>query len=843
MIRRSLHGSWKLKPTDTSIIIPQELSIHFPGDIHSALLEQNVISDPYYGKNELNIQWVGQTDWICEKEFNITKSFLKGQQFIEIDTADTYVHVSINSKEIGFCDNYFKKWRFNISHVIQEGKNTIQLVFESAEKHAAQRAAEYPYPVPCSEYDVSSPHRNFSRKPQCHSGWDWGACIMAFGIYNSIELVQTTKGFIDYVETKILKQQHYWSVEVKTHYNSLGNFSIPVSNSLQSPGINAVSKKTLVKVQKGINYITRSFTVKNPELWYPAGCSPKDDEAIMKTGKPLFIDNPLYTLCVKAADAVMEKKIAFRTLETVSQKDQDGFSLFFKVNDRPIYSKGANWIPLDALPSRQTAERYEALLDSLVKANMNTIRVWGGGMYEKDIFYEICDRKGILIWHDFMFACALYPTNKKFLTSVRDEVRHQILRLKDHPSIALWCGNNENLGALNWYSESKNNRDLYLIDYDRLNEGVVGDEVRKNDPDRMWRPSSPCAGPNNYEDNWKSDSKGDMHYWEVWHSRKSFDTYYSIKPRFVSEFGYQSFPSYSTVKTYAEEKDMNLTSPVMEFHQRSPSGNSIIIENFSRYFRFPNSLKNMLYLSQVQQAIAIRTAIDYWRSLRPYCMGSIYWQLNDNCPTASWSSIEYTGKWKLLHYDAVHFFSPIGLSLYIKDNTLYAYGLNDTQTTVAAEVTLSFIGFSGSKIRDDIVITKELSIDSSLLFFSSPLDALPEEKNTYVIIGTLSYADLSISSTVFPASYKQCELLEPEISYELSEKEEERKVFEIQLSVKNPAFFVSLDAGSCKGVFSENLLTMLPSKKYILFFTPENKRASFAKFKKEFAIYHLRGTY
>ena len=192
--------------------------------------------------------------------------------------------------------------------------------------------------------------------------------------------------------------------------------------------------------------------------------------------------------------------------------------------------------------------------------------------------------------------------------------------------------------SLGWYAEAKSNRDLYLIDYDRLNEGVVGDEVRKNDPDRMWWPSSPCAGPNNFEDNWKEDSKGDMHYWDVWHGKKSFDAYYAIKPRFVSEFGYQSFPSYSTVKTYAAEKDMNLTSPVMEFHQRSPSGNTIMIENFARYFRFPKSIKDTLYLSQVQQSVAMRTAIDYWRSLRPYCMGSIIWQLNDNCPVASWSS-------------------------------------------------------------------------------------------------------------------------------------------------------------------------------------------------------------
>lgn len=844
MIKQSLHGIWTLKPADKKLSLSKkDLSVQFPGDIHSALLEQDIICDPYYAKNELDVQWVGQNDWICEKEFLVKKNFIQGQQFIILDTVDTYVHVFVNNIEAGFCNNFFKKWRFPVSSLIKEGKNTIKLVFESAEKHAVQRASDYPYAVPCSNFDVFSPNRNFSRKPQCHSGWDWGPCIMAFGIYNSIELVQTSKGFIDYVETKIVKGKAEWDVDVVTHYTALSDCTIPFTVSLSGPGINTITEEESIKVTKGDNCISQHLTVKNPELWYPSGCSPKDDESIIKTGKPAFIDNPLYSLSVKASGASVEKKIAFRTLETVSKKDKDGLSLFFKINDRSVFSKGSNWIPLDALPSRQTPERYENLLDSLVKANMNTVRVWGGGMYEKDIFYEICDRKGILIWHDFMFACGLYPTNKEF-DSVRDEVKHQVLRLKDHPSIALWCGNNENLGSLGWYAEAKSNRDLYLIDYDRLNEGVVGDEVRKNDPDRMWWPSSPCAGPNNFEDNWKEDSKGDMHYWDVWHGKKSFDAYYAIKPRFVSEFGYQSFPSYSTVKTYAAEKDMNLTSPVMEFHQRSPSGNTIMIENFARYFRFPKSIKDMLYLSQVQQSVAMRTAIDYWRSLRPYCMGSIIWQLNDNCPVASWSSIEYTGKWKLMHYDAVKFFAPVGLSLYIKDNILYACGLNDTQQHIASELTLSFIGFDGKKIDKDIVLKKELKPDSSSILYSSSADILPPEKTSYFILGSLSYSGACIHSTVFPSLYKQCELLDPEIAYALAEKEtKEERYFEITVSAGNPAFFVSLDAGSCRGIFSDNLLTLLPAKKATILFTPENKKVTFSRFKKEFTLTHLRQSY
>lgn len=845
MITQQIHGMWNIKPDNQKIRLEKkDLKVRFPGDIHSALIEQKIIPDPYFGKNELDIQWVGKTDWICEKEFIVKKNFMQGQQFIELDMVDTYVHIFINNQEIGFCNNFFKKWRFPIKDAIKEGNNTIKLVFESAEKNAIKAALKYPYSVPCIYYDIFSPNRNFSRKPQCHSGWDWGPCIMAFGIYSSIQLVQTTKGFIDYVETKSEKHKNDWTVEINTHYTALGNLSIPFSVQLMGPGVEPVIAEKIVKVTKGENQITQSVKVKNPELWYPVGCSPKDDESILKTGKPAFLDNPLYALSVKAADSSMQKKIAFRTLETVTEEDTDGRSLYFKINGRPVFSKGSNWIPMDALPSRMTEKRYEYLLDSLIKANTNTVRIWGGGMYEKDYFYEFCDRKGILIWQDFMFACSLYPTNKEFLESVRTEVRHQVLRLKDHPSIALWCGNNENLGAINWFPETKKNRDVYLIDYDKLNEGVIGDEVKKNDPDRMWWPSSPCAGPNTFTDNWKEDSKGDMHYWEVWHGKKSFDSYYDIKPRFVSEFGYQSFPSYSTVQSYTEKKDLNLTSPVMEFHQRSSNGNTTIIENFARYFRFPKTIQNMLYLSQVQQSIAMRMAIDYWRSLKPFCMGSIIWQLNDNCPVASWSSIEYNGKWKLMHYDAINFFSPVGLSLYIKDKTLYAYGLNDTQKDIESVLTLSFIAFDGKKAQKDFLIQKNILKDSSIALYSCKIDKIPLETNTYFIYGALSYSGGTIHSTAFPDVYKHCELLESELTYETVEKiTSDGPIFELLLSTKNPAFFVGLDAGSVKGIFSENLITLLPEEKKVIYFTPENKRTSIKKFTKELTVTDLRSTY
>lgn len=867
MKHKKINKNWTLMPEKASERFNSEpIPLNFPTDIHSELIKASVIPDPFFEKNELAVLWVGQENWLCTNTIFVDNTFLKGRQFISIEQADTYVRIFINDIEVGLCDNFFKSWRFEVTDVLKQGNNTIKLVFESAENHAISLANNYPYPVPCSIYDVVSPHRNFVRKPQCHAGWDWGPNLMAMGIYSDIVLEKTAIGFIDYIETNTMpvnphsSEEKEWSLEVTSHFNSLIHGNINFQLMLSGPGIESISIKDKVNVGIGLNTIKKQFKVKNPELWYVVGTSPQDEEAILKTGRPLFLDNPLYKLEVKAGGNSFEKNIGFRTLEVVNEEDKDGISLYFKVNDRPIFSKGMNWIPIDALPARQTEKRYEYLLESLIHANMNTIRVWGGGMYEKDFFYDYCDKKGILVWQDFMFACGLYPTDKAFLNSVREEAQHQILRLKDHPSIALWCGNNENLGAITWYPESIENRDLYLIDYDRLNEGVIGDEVKKLDPNRIWWPSSPCAGPDRFENNWTNDNMGDMHYWEVWHQKKSFDAYLDIKPRFVSEFGYQSFPSLSTVKTYTSENPINLTHPVMEFHQRSPGGNSIMLENFTRYFRFPKSSEKMLYLSQVQQALAIRTACDYWRSLKPYCMGSLIWQLNDNCPVASWSSIDYTGKWKMLHYEAKKFFSPIALSIYSKDNKLLVFGINDLQKNLNAKLNISFYDFKGNKIQDDIEKSFSLIADSANEIFSSALETLPKQFSEYFIYANMEVnteqGKQNFDATYFLSEYKKTNPEKADICFNcvekpISELPEEIALskgtksatfFQLELKAKAPAFFVSLDLAAIEGVFSDNLFTLIPGETKTIYFIPE-KKLHIQRFEKTLQIEDLRSSY
>ncbi len=852
----SLHGKWQLAGTDCSTDIASNLTVNFPGDIHSALAAQKVIPDPYYGKNELDIQWVGRTTWECTKTVRISKKFLKGQQFITLDGADTFVRVFVNGKEAGLCNNFFRLWRFNVSHALVEGDNTITLRFEPSEKYALEAAEKLPFPVPCSEYDVTSPHRNLVRKTQCHSGWDWGPCIMAMGVYNSLKLEQTETGFVNYVQTATTPCGDEWLVDATIYIDAVKDCSVPVSLAItaderdSSGTFKPVITGTPVRLTTGENVIHYQVTVKNPEIWYVAGCRPEDDELIAAGKSVSHAENYLYNLTVTAGKETKTQHLAFRDLKTVSEPDEAGKCLYFSVNGRPVYAKGSNWIPCDALPSRQTDEKYEYLLDSLVKANQNCIRVWGGGMYEKDIFYELCDRKGILIWHDMMFACSMYPANPEFLDNVRLEIRHQIRRLSHHASIALWCGNNEDLGALTWYPETRANPYPYLIFYDRLNEGVVGDEIKKNDPSRAWWPSSPCAGPDDYSDNWHSDGRGDMHYWSVWHEKKPFEAYHTIKPRFVSEFGYQSLPSISETLTFAEKDQLNITAPVMEFHQRSPGGNEIIFANFSRYFRVPTTFAGMTYLSQVQQALAIQTAVTYWRSLRPLCMGSIIWQLNDVWPIASWSSIEYSGKWKMLHYNACRFFAPVTLALYKKDGTLFANVLNDSRKDLKAAVKVSFFDFDGNKIDEK---TAEVCCgkDSAVTALELDIANLGFDAEKCFALGTLANAETGVSygtQTAFLCPQKKCELGKPELAWTVEEAEDGYK---ITVSSKKPAFYVALDAGSLNGLFSDNMITVMPDTPATVYFKPQPlaagskayRRPSLNQLKKALSATSLRDIY
>ncbi len=834
-MQTSLTGKWNLTVNKINC------EAQIPGDFHSALLEGKFIPDPYFGKNEETLQYLNKADFTISRTFTY-KIIKNTKAILEITFADTIFSLFINDKKAGSGNNMFTRHRFDITKFLQNGENSIKIIFFSVENAAEKEAAKLTYPVPYSKADIYSPNRNLIRKTQCHSGWDWGPCLMVSGIYGDIFIDTVTTGLFDSLKLNYEKSKQnkdfVWKVKAELEYESFVEADRDFYFVVSGPDIAETEIKKSVHLSKGKNTINSVIPVKNPSVW-------KTSTELKEEG---LEENPVYFISIrfKGEHNIQSytKQFCFHDLKCVSKKEKSGGrSLYFDNNGRKIFAKGANWIPVDALPSRWNFETYYKLLKAAVDANMNCIRVWGGGTYEKDCFYEICDRLGLIIWQDFMFACSLYPVTNSFKENVREEIIYQVNRLQHHACIGIWCGNNENLGTLNWFSESLQNRDRYLVDYDRLYQGLIGPIVKELDPNRLWWPTSPCAGPDDFADNWHNDNQGDMHYWSVWHEKKNFSAYLDIKPRFVSEFGYESMVSLECVKTYSTEKDLNFTSPVSEYHQRSPSGNTLMLESFARYFRFPTNFENQIYLSQVQQAVAIQTAVNWWRSLEPYCMGSIVWQLNDVWPGPSWSSIEYGGNWKLLHYAEKEMFEPVHLAQAVKDNAYSVFLINDYKEDINCSVKIHFMDFNGKKVKKSEVIKIQVKSGTSKEVYKGNCTDSELKASDYFVFAELKTKSGNIvfesETTIFPSLYKKCEIEKPEIKLEFTT---DSSKIEITVTAQKPAFFVSLNSHEAKGTFSRNCFTVLPNKPVHVSFIPENPE-ELKKALKLMTVKSLRDTY
>lgn len=713
----NLCGTWDARIPSKDL----NLSIEIPGDLATALVQSHKLPHPYPGKNELDFQWIGHSDWSMRTSFSLPEGNHGPQAHLILEQLDTFATVYINGNAAGTSENMFVPLELDIGALLHEGENEIRIDFQGAEKRGAEEARKLPYPIPSSKhFSWASDYRNLVRKVQCHGGWDWGPAIMTSGIYGGTYIRLGGAPRVSSFSPQPRPSEHFssgnWTVDIELTLHSREHTQANADITLLAPDGTILEQNSLsLELKRGENPITHTMQISSPQLWWPAG----------EGGQPL------YGVELSIGGEIHRRKIGFRHIEVIHQDDDIGRSMKFRVNGREIFAKGANWIPTDALPSYQDEEKYRNLLEDAREGNMNMIRVWGGGQYESELFYDLCDELGLLVWQDMMFACAMYPATSDFLKTVEPEIRYQVQRLKHRTCLAIWCGNNEDLGALSWYEESRANPARYLVDYDRLNEGVVGRIVRELDPSRTWWPSSPSAGIGDYSDNWHDDSKGDMHYWSVWHEGKSFEAYYEVTPRFCSEFGFQSFPSLETVKSFASEDEWNISSPVMRHHQRNDMGNSIILSTMSSYFRIPEKFEDQLYVSQVQQAMAIRTAVDYWRSRRPVSMGALYWQLNDNWPVASWSSIEYGGRWKVLHYDAKRFFAPFTPALYAKDGRIHCYLLNDSQETLSGTMLIRRISFSG-EILESTEVDAEVNGLTAMQVWEHPEYQEGEASNSFL---------------------------------------------------------------------------------------------------------------
>ena len=534
--------------------------------------------------------------------------------YLRAEDVDTFCDISINGHHVGSTSNRFRRWEWDVKEFLHPGDNVLEGVFHDAEAVSEKLNAELAYPVPMSGVGFV-PHLNLVRKPIYQGGWDWGPKCMFTGFAEPVKLIPVNVARLDYLRCT---QDH--SVKGKCVVTLKADLTSPAGGKTKVTfAVGKKIKKKIVTLVPGVNTIEQSFTIKNPILWWPAGMGGQH----------------LYDISISADGQRLEKKVGLRTVEV-------GENLAFKVNGKPVFAKGANWIPCDTDENKHTPERYRDLLISARDANMNMIRLWGGGKFEHDSFYEICDSLGLMIWHDFMFACGMYPATPEFLGEVSAEITHQIKRLQSHPSIVLWCGDNEGMDNMNkriW----KRNPELYLSEYKQLID-LRGELVADLDPERMYWPTSPCGGPGDYSTNgWNDDSKGDMHLWSVSKFARPLEEYYRYHPRFMSEFGHSCF---SGMLSTMEEQKANM---------REGGGYENILKRINLLFN-PSLDANLTYLSQIEQAIGLETAASYWRSL-PECNGILVWQLNDIWPGPSWSTLEYDGTWKPAHYHLKRIFA------------------------------------------------------------------------------------------------------------------------------------------------------------------------------------------
>ncbi|TKW65552.1 MAG: glycoside hydrolase family 2 protein [Paracoccus denitrificans] len=777
-----LAAGWKL----TRIGGTEEVPIDFPGDVHSALLAAGVIKDPYWRNRETTLDWVHESEWVAEREFDFAGP-LGPRHTLTMESVDCHAVVSLNGVAIGHLDNRFLRHDLQLGDALVAGRNRLSVRFLSNSAIAAKLAADAPFPVPHIFWNNRLPHYNFLRKPQCDAGWDWNIALSPLGVYGGITLRRSDPVRLD----DVMIRQRHMPGKVMLTADLIVDAAQPVTTTatLAIDGQNVTRE---VQLWPGEGRVSLTVGIDDPRLWWPSGHGLQE----------------MYDLSVRIGDETRDLRIGLRQVELLSDADDVGHRFAFRVNGREIFMRGANWIPADALPSRVTPDAVADLLDSAVLANMNMIRVWGGGSYEPDWFYQMCSERGLLVWQDFMFACNLYPAaNRAWLDNVRVEARQQIRRLSAHPCLALWCGDNELVGALNWFDESKADRDRYLAVYDRLNHALE-EAIEDEAPDVPWWPSSPSVGRLNFGDGWHDDASGDMHFWDVWHSAKDFEHYRTVRPRFCSEFGFQSFPSMRVIESFTDPADRNVSSRVMDVHQRNPGGNGRIVETLARYFRFPDSFDEMVRLSQISQALAMKTAIEFWRVQKPRTMGTLYWQLNDTWPVASWSSLEYGGGWKALHYVARRFYAPVLVTAQPDPATgeIVLWAVNDTPAAVALTLSARHVRLNG-QMQDLGSWSADIPTDRAVEIARLPADALPDD--AFLHFDWTDGGAHQAENEFLPKRPKEYALGTPQITVTATTDADGRDT--VTLETDRPALFVTWDSGG-DTIWSDNCLTLLPGR-------------------------------
>jgi beta-mannosidase len=705
----TLPNTWEFRQANKEQWYP----VTAPISAHTALLQNKLIDDPFYRDNEDKLQWIEKEDWEFRTTFQVDEAFFQKKHLeLIFKGLDTYAHVYVNDSLVLESDNMFRGYTVDVKKYLKKGENHLSIYFESAINKVDEAWKSMDYELPGGV-------RTMTRKAQFHYGWDWGPRFVGCGILN-LPVLQAWEGFIldeIFVTTEEIAEK---KAKMMARFRYRADFNGKINFALRVDKRKNLEEKD---VWEGAQEDSISFDIIDPKLWWCQGMG----------------EAHLYPLTLEAAQSskklsAMESKFGIRTIQLITDKDANGEQFHFKLNGKSVFCKGANYIPQHIFQDKVTSKEYVSLINDVCASNINMLRVWGGGIYEQDLFYDLCDARGILVWQDFMYACAMYPGDGKWLQTAAQEALEQVIRLRKHPCMALWCGNNENNEAWKgwgWQMKlTEVQRNRLWRDYQTLFNDLLPTYVTNHGAGLSYWESSPLHGRFNP----KSTTEGDSHYWGVWHDEEPFSVFNKKVPRFMSEFGFQSFPEWRTIQSFTTPEERFLDSKVMLLHQKHPRGNALIAEYMKRDYKTPKDFEQFVYVSQLLQAEGMRTGIEAHRRNKPHCMGTLYWQLNDVWPVASWSSRDNFGRWKALQYYVQESFTPLAALPFLEDDVLKIYGVNDTGNDTTATLIVKSMDFDGNKLSEEKMPNVHLSADSSKMIWQTVFKSfLKKNKSTSAV--------------------------------------------------------------------------------------------------------------
>ncbi|WP_248925918.1 beta-mannosidase [Paenibacillus hamazuiensis] len=816
---------WDFKSTEDR----EWLQASVPGCVHTDLLKQGIIDNPFYGMNEKRLQWIDKKDWEYRTVFDYPEE-LQSTERLELVFAglDTYADVWVNDERVISADNMFREWKADVKSILKPQGNVIRVLFRSPISVDLPKLEQLGYALPAAndQSDVGGLGEQkisvFARKAPYHYGWDWGPRFVTSGIWREVKLIgwsecRITDLYIHQSEVSSSAANLRAVVEVEA--------AAPWSGSLKI-GTGELHWERDIEVSAGIHQVELELQIERPDLWWCRGL-----------GEPNLYTFQAELIREGKSRALKSVQTGLREVRLVTEKDDAGSTFYVELNGVPVFAKGANHIPNDSFLTEITYDRYRHEIETAVASNMNMLRVWGGGIYEQDAFYELCDRHGLLVWQDFMFACSMYPGDEAFLNNVQAEAEYNVKRLRNHPCIALWCGNNEIDTAWAHYDEnagwgwkqqySGELREKIWADYEAIFHRILPAAVNAYAPGMSYWPSSPlCALTGDSRQHAYATSKdGDTHYWGVWHAVEPFENYNVKVSRFVSEYGFQSFPEYRTVRTYAEESEMALESPVMLAHQKNNRGNQLIKEYMDIYMKEPKDFAGFLYMSQVLQAEAMKMAIEAHRRRKPFCMGSLYWQMNDCWPVASWAGMDYYGNWKAMQYYARRSFQDVAVSLYEKGSgQLELYVLSDQLAEVNGELAFRLMDFDGVILWQQQCAVR-IPANSSQQVLAWDRNELLRDRDPASV---LFQAELRSQGSVLDKkehyfeSHKNLRLTRPAIQLAVSADSDGTKVV-LETDVLAKQVWLSAESD---GRFTDNFFDLIPGQPQTVRFQSQNNTAA-----------------